>query len=240
MYAPVEDADVLTSSESYALRFAGPVGAWLLEGQARTTLELIAPFAGGSVLDVGGGHGQLVGPLVESGFPVTVFGSHDSCRERLRGFLEAGRAKFEAGELLCLPFADGAFDVAVSYRLLPHVARWPALVAELSRVARRAVLVDYPTKRSVNALAGPLFEAKKRVEGDTRRFRVFREREIEEAFAGVGFRPTGRRPQFFWPMALHRALGMASASRALEAAASGLGLRRAFGSPVILRLERRG
>ena len=34
-----EDADVESSSELYARRFAGPVGQWFLELQARLTLE---------------------------------------------------------------------------------------------------------------------------------------------------------------------------------------------------------
>ena len=38
-------ADVETASEGYARRFAGPVGAWFLEIQARLTLELLAPWA---------------------------------------------------------------------------------------------------------------------------------------------------------------------------------------------------
>jgi hypothetical protein len=39
-------------------------------------------------------------------------------------------------------------------------------------------------------------------------------------------------------MALHRALGRAGVSRALEGAAGALGLVRALGSPVIVRAER--
>jgi hypothetical protein len=77
------------------------------------------------------------------------------------------------------------------------------------------------------------------VEGDTRPFTVFRDSDIEAAFRSHGFQVTGRRPQFFFPMALHRALGVAPLARGLEAAAGGLGLRRALGSPVILRLEPR-
>jgi hypothetical protein len=41
-------------------------------------------------------------------------------------------------------------------------------------------------------------------------------------------------------MALYRALGSAALARALEGTASALGLTRALGSPVVLRLERRG
>lgn len=226
-----------TSSEGYARRFSGPVGTFFLETQAQATLDLLAPFAAASVLEVGGGHGQLTGPLVEAGHAVTVFGSDARCRDRVRPWVDAGRARFEAGDLLALPFPDRAFDLVLSYRLLPHVARWPDLVGELCRAARRAVVVDYPTARSVNLAAGALFGAKQGVEGDTRPFLVFRDAEIEAAFARHGFRPTGRRPQLLFPMALHRALRLASLSRAVEGLARGLRLVNAFGSPVILRLE---
>ena len=64
--------DVETSSEDYARRFAGGVGAWFVEAQARITLELLAPWPRARVLDVGGGHAQLTGPLVEAGYDVTV------------------------------------------------------------------------------------------------------------------------------------------------------------------------
>ena len=79
-----------------------------------------------------------------------------------------------------------------------------------------------------------------RVAGDTRPFRVFRDAEVEEAFAAGGFVRTARRPQFLLPMALHRGLRLASLSRALETTARVAGLTRAWGSPVILRAERRG
>ena len=55
MAAEREDADVETSSEGYARRFAGPVGRFFLERQAAATLDLLRPFPGASVLDVGAG-----------------------------------------------------------------------------------------------------------------------------------------------------------------------------------------
>lgn len=238
--APREDADVETSSDAYARRFSGTVGAWFLDVQARATLELLAPWAGGSVLDVGGGHGQLTGPLVDAGFAVTVYSSSPRCEERVREWTRSGRARFAEGDLLAAPFPERSFDVVLAYRLLPHVGDWRALVGELSRLCRRAVVVDYPTSRSVNAAAGTMFGLKKKVEGDTRPFTVFRDDEIAGAFAAHGLVPTARRPQFVLPMALHRATGSVALARALEGGAAGIGLRRAFGSPVLLRLERRG
>jgi hypothetical protein len=176
---------------------------------------------------------------VEAGYRVTTLGSHATCARRVEPWTRSARAGFAAGDLLAPPFPDGSFDVALSYRLLPHVRRWGELAAALARLARFAVVIDYPTRRSVNALAGRTFGLKRGVEGDTRPFRVFGDREIEEAFAREGFTPTGRRPQFLFPMALHRATGSGSLARAVEGVAGVLGLRRAFGSPVILRLERR-
>jgi 2-polyprenyl-3-methyl-5-hydroxy-6-metoxy-1,4-benzoquinol methylase len=233
-----EDADVETSSEAYARRFAGPVGAFFLDVQTRATLAALRPWPAARVLDVGGGHAQTIGPLSECGYHVTVFGSSDVCRQRVQPWLERGAAHFASGELLALPFEAGSFDVVLSYRLLPHVTRWRELLAELTRVASRAVVFDYPTRRSVNAMAETFFSWKRGIEHDTRPYAVFRDAEVVAALGGLGFRPTGRWPQFFFPMALHRGLRTATVSRGLEACARVLGLQHVFGSPVILRSER--
>jgi SAM-dependent methyltransferase len=236
---PREEADQETASSDYARRFAGAVGAWFLEVQSRTVLDLLAPWPRARVLDVGGGHGQLTGALLAAGHAVTVYGSSPSAisaavAEKAR----AHRLAFAAGDLLHAPFPDRHFDAVLSFRLLPHVERVRELIAELARLALSAVIVDYPTRRSVNALSGALFGLKKGVEGNTRPFTVFRDAEITEPFAARGFRPTARRPQFFFPMAVHRALGSAPLARGLEGAARATGLLRALGSPVVLRLER--
>ena len=233
-----EDPDVETSSADYARRFAGTVGEWFLDTQARATLSLLRRWPAASVLDVGGGHAQLTQPLIEAGHAVTVYGSRPICAERLRPWLDAGRVSFVSGPLLETPFAERAFDVVLAFRLLPHVERWRDLAAELARLARYAIVVDYPSRRSVNAAADLLFGLKQRVERNTRPFRVFSDGEIEAAFAGAGFQGTARRPQFFFPMALHRALRLAPLSRGLETGSAALGLTRLLGSPVILRLER--
>ena len=237
MSGAAEHADVETSSDAYARRFAGPVGEYFLDVQARTTLALLPKAA--TVLDVGGGHGQLAGPLVDAGHVVTVFASDPACIHRVRGLVDAGRARFESGDLLKLPFGDRSFDVALAFRLLPHVSEWRALVGELCRVAAQAVIVDYPTTRSVNAVSGAFFGAKKGVEGDTRPFAVFADDDVRSAFATHGFDAETRRPQFLFPMALHRALGTAALSQGAEAIASVAGLTTLLGSPVILKATRR-
>jgi hypothetical protein len=83
-----------------------------------------------------------------------------------------------------------------------------------------------------------LFGLKKAVEGNTRPFAVFADRDVTDAFSARRFRVTARRPEFFFPMALHRAHRSAGLARGLEAMAAAARLRAGFGSPVIVRAER--
>ncbi|MBI1797742.1 MAG: class I SAM-dependent methyltransferase [Candidatus Eisenbacteria bacterium] len=235
-----ERADVDTASDDYATRFAGGVGRWFLAEQARATRALLADLPGGAtVLDVGGGHAQLTPMLLEAGYDVTVVGSGPGADRQLRPFIARGAVRFATGDLVALPYPDRSFDAAISFRLLPHVTRWRELVAELCRVARRAVVADYPSQRSLNAIGGGLFGVKKGIEKNTRTYTLFAPAEIDAAFAANGWRVTRARPQFLWPMVLHRVLKSAALAGALEAPPRRLGLTRAFGSPVIVRAERR-
>ena len=228
-----ETADIETSSDGYAARFAGPVGAWMLGVQEAAVRRLLAGLPDGPILDVGGGHGQLALPLAASGWEVTVLGSDASCARRLAPGLAGGRVRFVAGDVLALPFADASFEIVLCFRLLPHCDAWERLVSELCRVARAGVVVDYPTGESLNAVAPALFGAKKRLEGNTRTFTLFAHREVARAFAAAGWQVARREPEFFLPMVLHRALRCRPCSSALEGACRSLGLTRRWGSPVV-------
>lgn len=234
-----ETPDVETSSEEYAGRFAGEVGQWFLEVQSEAVLDLLSPWKGARVLDVGGGHAQLAPPLIERGFRVAVAGSEEACRARLDQALPAGSFEFRACDLLALPFPDRFFDVVVSIRLLTHLDRWREQMAELCRVADRAVIVDYPDSRSFNRLYDLLFSWKKAVEGNARTYHIFEPGEIAAEAARHGFGKPVERRQFFLPMFVHRALKSARFSRLGEGASRAVGLTRWLGSPVLLRIERR-
>jgi SAM-dependent methyltransferase len=230
-----EQADIETSSEGYARRFAGPAGEWLLSVQTRLLLDFLADCPAASVLDVGGGHGQAAFPLVAAGHPVTVLGSDPVCAARLQPLIDAGRVEFVAGPVLALPFPDNAFDVVVTLRLVPHCDQWPLLLQECCRVARQRVIIDYPCVESVNCLAGLFFEHKRKMEGNTRTWLTFRHRQIRRVLSGYGWSNLMLRKQFFWPMVVHRGLNRPSVSRLLEGAAAVVGLRALFGSPVLLQ-----
>ncbi len=232
-----ETADIETSSDEYAGRFAGACGQWMLEVQERLTLSLLAERPGAAVLDVGGGHGQLTIPLCREGYPVTILSSSDMCRKRVAGIISDGKARFQVGNLIDLPYPDKTFDVVMAFRLLTHCERWATLVTELCRTARHAVIVDYPTSQSINAIAPALFNAKKKLEKNTRTWTLFTHDQVAGEFQKNRWHLARRAPQFFLPMVLHRTLKSRTLSAGLESMCRRLGLTGRWGSPIIARFE---
>jgi ubiquinone/menaquinone biosynthesis C-methylase UbiE len=148
-----------------------------------------------------------------------------------------GEIAFDVVDLLHLPYADEQFDVVTCIRFLAHCEQWEEAVGELCRVARKAVIVDYPTIRSLNAFSRPLFNVKKVIEKTTRPFRLFRRGAINRAFGVHGFRLIESRPQYFWPMVLHRVLNRPSLSRMMETLPRAVGLTVLLGSPILALYE---
>lgn len=231
-----ETADIETSNDDYATRFSGTAGQWMLDVQERITLRFLRNTPGVTILDVGGGHGQLAIPLCRDGYPVTVLSSDESCRKRIAGIVDSGNCVFKVGNVIDLPFTDKSFDTVIAFRMLTHCTQWPKLVAELCRTARHSVIVDYPTSQSVNMIAPALFNAKKKLEGNTRTWTLFKHREVLAEFEKNGFRLNRRKSQFFLPMVLHRALKCRNRSAALEAMCRVVGLTALLGSPVIIEM----
>jgi ubiquinone/menaquinone biosynthesis C-methylase UbiE len=225
--------DIETSSESYAARFAGRTGRWLLDVQGCGTLQLMKAFPNSTVLEVGGGHGQLTPYLLEAGHKVTIHGSKPECMARVTKYLTTGRCEFRAGDLQQLPFPDKSHDVVIAYHLLSHLLEPEPFIAELVRVARKAVIVDFPTDRSINGVTMGLFWIKKKLEGNTRTFLTHDEKKVVNLFKRYGFRRSGRFAKFLIPMVLHRKLGIPRLSAMVEDFFRTAGMTSAFGSPVI-------
>jgi ubiquinone/menaquinone biosynthesis C-methylase UbiE len=232
-----ETPDIETASDAYAQRFAGAAGRYLLAEQETAIRALLADWRGGTVLDVGGGHGQLTPLLRTLARDVVVLGSDARGLMRVRrDFPDCATA---TGDLLDLPFGPRSFDVVVAVRLLPHVRNWPRLLSQLCRVARSTVIVDYPRTSGLNGLTPLFFPLKKRLEGNTRNYRNFRDAEVGEVLNACGFEPRERRAQFLLPMVAHRRANGAAPLRAIERAAKVLGITQAIGSPIVLRADRR-
>jgi len=233
-----ETADIKTSSADYASRFAGKVGEWFLGVQEEATLKLLAPYSGMKVLDVGGGHGQITGALVQNGCDVTVLGSDVVCKQRIQHFIDQGQCQFKVGDILNLPFPDQSFDVVISYRLLAHVTQWQTYLAELARVTKQAVLIDYAEVYSFNYFEPYLFRYKKQIEGNTRTFACFKKSALLHTFHNSGLVYADDYRQYFLPMVLHRKLNRVALSASAETISRSLGLTRLMGSPVILKMVR--
>jgi SAM-dependent methyltransferase len=230
--------DVESSTGAYARRFSGAIGEWFLERQSEGVRALLAPLGPCRILEVGGGHAQLTGALLEAGHTVTVQGSHTSCAARVRRIFPQDRVPFVESPLDLLPFEDQSFDAVVSIRTMAHVEDPASFLAECVRVARRGVLIDYPSTRSVNLFVDLFFDWKRGVEKDTRVYRTFADDDVASLFARHGLRRAGVVRQYFWPMVLHRAHKSPAIGRALEDGGSALGLTRLFGSPVLALYSR--
>ena len=234
-----ETADIETSSDDYASRFAGKTGEWMLKVQRDITFDLLKNTSSLNLLDVGGGHGQLAIPLSHAGHKVTVLGSSESCAKRIAGIINSGKCSFKVGDVVNLPFPDHSFDTVISFRLLTHCEQWPKLIEELCRVSKHSVIIDYPTIQSMNKIAPLLFKAKKKLEGNTRTWKLFRHAEVRDVFTEQGFVLVRRKGQFFLPMVLHRALKCRAISTALENICTSLGLTHLWGSPIIMEAVRK-
>ena len=233
-----ETADIETSSDNYAKRFAGSIGKWMLHVQETIAIKFLKDRDSASVLDVGGGHGQLTIPMCRENFRVTVLSSSQACRKRIAQVVDNGQCTFLVGNVIDLPFPDNSFDSVICFRLVTHCVKWQKLISELCRVARHSVIVDYPTSQSFNKIAPWLFKAKKKVEGDTRKWALFRHNDINREFIKHGFILNNRNGQFFLPMVLHRALKCRTLSAAIEGIFRRLGISKRWGSPVIIEMVR--
>lgn len=233
-----ETPDIETSSADYASRFSGSAGRYLLSVQEMTVRRAIEDLPAGSVLDVGGAHGQLVPVFAKLGWNVTVQGSDRSCELNLRDLHGRRECEFVASDLFALPFPDRAFDLVIAVRLISHVDDWRRLIGEMCRVSARTVMIDYPSKSALNVLTPLMFRFKRSLERNTRTYTSFSRRDIERCLAANGFRVVREHKQFFLPMVVHRVARGALPLRWAERLLRSLGLTALAGSPSILRAER--
>jgi ubiquinone/menaquinone biosynthesis C-methylase UbiE len=240
-----ERPDIETASDRYATRrFGGAAGHWMLEQQSHAMEALLgrmrAPLL---VLEVGGGHAQITPLLVARGHDVTVHGSADVCFNRIETTRRAHPARVTrcVANLQQLPFADASFDAVVAVRLLGHVREWRALLAEMSRVSSRYVIVEFARKSNALALQSlreAIYSLKHRIEGTTRPFFAYPERALTSELRALGFRSIETRGQFALPMVVHRMLGRPKLSAALERSLRIVGVHDGARSPAILLAER--
>lgn len=229
--------DIHTASEAYARRFTGG-GRVAIVRQAECLDNLLSYMDGGPmrVLDVGGGHAQTTELLLSRGHSMVVHGSAPSCFARLSPIARSypGRIASCTSALLDLPFADDSFDLVMATRLMAHVTRWRELLAELLRVTRRYLIIDFPVLSGAQRLAGGLFRLKMRVEGNTRPFFLYNRHDVVDHLHLLGAVATAEQGEMVLPMALHRVLANPALSLRAESLMGRVGLRSRWASPVLL------
>ena len=233
-----ETPDISSSTDDYAKRFSGEIGNWLLEVQEAALYFLLDDEFYTSVLDVGGGHGQIATSLAKKRMKITVTGSNSQCAKRLAPLISENKINFIESNLLALNVPDRSFDLVTSFRILPHLDNWEKFINELCRVSNKAVIIDFPLINSINFFGGYFFQLKKKLEHNTRTYHSFLMKEVIDVFTENGFSVRGVYKQYFLPMVLHRILKNRKLSITLESFFKFLKLTDLFGSPVVIRFER--
>jgi ubiquinone/menaquinone biosynthesis C-methylase UbiE len=223
-----------------ALRFGGPIGEYLLESQETLLLTVLGPPGGRRVLDVGTGTGRAAIGLAKAG--ATVVGV-DASREMLevagaRATASGVHIELLVGDAHALAFPDRSFDASVSLRVLMHTPDWVRCIAELCRVTRWRVVVDFPALASLAAIESGARRLGQRFGSRTEAYRVMAEHDVRASFEAHGFRVVSVHRQFVLPIALHKAIGSRALTLGVEGGLAAVGLLRWLGSPVTMVAER--
>ncbi len=231
-------ADPAMAERFDAMRFSGPIGTLLAEVQDQVLAQFLGEIRGRSVLDVGTGTGRAALALAARG--ATVRGVDASAEmlavARRRADAAGLDIEFTTGDAHALPMEDRSVDASVSLRVLMHAPGWEQCVAELCRVTRSRVVVDFPSAMSAAALQS--LARRWGVARDREAYRVFRTRTIAAAFEAHGFRIARVHRQFVLPIAVHKAIRSRAFTRAIEGTLAAVGMLRLFGSPVTVLAER--
>jgi ubiquinone/menaquinone biosynthesis C-methylase UbiE len=155
MTAPGEPANVVGNYyDKYGSK--NPVERVLMGAFLRAVTGFYAKVSPATVLEVGCGEGRLAQHLVTRGPRPMRFVACDveltAARQDLDGLIELRQASIYA-----LPFEDASFDLVVCCEVLEHLTDPARGLAEVTRVARRGVIVSTPREplwRTMNMMRG--------------------------------------------------------------------------------------
>lgn len=221
-------------------RLRGPIGEFVISAQARALANFAGRIHERDILAVGAGSERAALLFARGGALVTAVQPTVAllARARQRAEAELLNVQFECARADALTFKDGAFDVAVGLHLLAHAPEWRPCIAELCRVARRLVIVDYYSAMSASLPVSLARRSLRAVGVNAATYRVFVHGTIDEAFDRRGFRVRSVQRQFVLPLALHQAIGSRRFTVKSEKFLDRLGLLKRFGTPIMLVAER--
>lgn len=116
---------------------------------SRHLVEFAASEAGRTIVDIGCGYGSYALRLRERGHEVTGLELDPGAVEQARG----RGLDVVQGDAASTPFDDDAFDTAILFEVLEHVAEPEQVLREALRVSSRNVLVTVPNVSEYSRLA---------------------------------------------------------------------------------------
>jgi ubiquinone/menaquinone biosynthesis C-methylase UbiE len=139
--------------ETYDRWFTTPVGALVKHYESELILDFLKPGPGEVILDAGCGTGVFTFDILSAGSHV--IGLDLSLPMLLRAKEKTSKRSFEivSGNIVSLPFCDGAFDKVVSITSLEFIEDGRAAIDELFRVTKRGGCVVVATLNSLSPWA---------------------------------------------------------------------------------------
>jgi|SRR3972149_5886461 len=220
-------------------RFGGSFGHYLHDIEVKNFLSLM-DLSYNYVLDLGAGTGKLCIPLsLQYKHIVAVDFSPEMIKvaiinSRKRG-IELKTIVCDA-QLLC--FNDKTFDCVLSSRMLMHLTDWRKGIAELCRVSKNVVILDFPPLLSFGGFDSLLKRFFKIFIGHTLTYKTFLINSIAQEFQKNHFKVVLQRKQFFFPYSFHRWLNLPWLSERIEKFVGIIGLIRFMGAPVTVKAVR--
>ena len=121
-------------------------GSWIAGREFGLMMQMLAPPAGSTLLDVGCGTGHFSRRFAAAGLRVTGLDPDPAMLEHARSL---GGVDYLRGTATALPLPDGAYDFVIAVTSLCFIAETPDALREMWRVARRAVLLGLLNRRSL-------------------------------------------------------------------------------------------
>jgi ubiquinone/menaquinone biosynthesis C-methylase UbiE len=122
--------------------------------RVRNVLGILKGLQPRHLLDIGSGRGAFLWPLLDAfpDLPVTALDVLDYRVADIQAVHDGGIAQLAAlkMDVTALAFADRSFDVVTMLEVLEHIPDTRRALAELCRVAERAVICSVPSKEDDN------------------------------------------------------------------------------------------
>jgi methyltransferase family protein len=193
-------------NERFARRLARRYRRRGLDGVARRMVEFVHVRRGDTVLEIGGGIGEIELELLRSGAErATNVELSDAYEQEGRALFEqaglAGRVEWRYGDVATDRELVPPADVVVLNRVVCCYPDMPALVGTAAEKTRRALALSFPRDRWLMRIGGQAINAWSRLRRSDFRFFVHAPADIVATASASGLRLVGEHRGRLWQIA---------------------------------------